>query len=153
MSLSLSTRSRYGVRFMVALALAWGKGTALLKEISRGEDISEKYLSQIVIPLKAAGLVVSQRGPRGGYALARPPEGITVREVVEAIEGPIVPVPCTADNGDDGGASCGRATACAAAGMWRKLRTAIEASLSSFTLADLARQARRVGAAADSYSI
>ncbi|MCX7039472.1 MAG: Rrf2 family transcriptional regulator [Spirochaetes bacterium] len=151
--LSLSTRSRYGVRLMVALALNWGKGTTLLKEISRREDISEKYLSQIVIPLKAAGLVVSQRGFRGGYALARPPEGITVREVVEAIEGPIVPVPCTADDGDDGGASCGRATTCAAAAVWRKLRTAIETSLSSFTLADLARQARRVGAASDSYSI
>ena len=151
--LSLSTRSRYGVRFMVALALTWGKGTELLKDISRREDISEKYLSQIVIALKAAGLVVSQRGPRGGYALARPPEGITVREVVEAIEGPIVPVPSTAEDGDESGASSGRATAWAAAGMWRNLRIAIEASLASFTLADLARQAERVGAAADSYSI
>ena len=149
--LTLSTRSRYGVRLMVALALNWGKGTLLLKEISRREDISEKYLSQIVIPLKGAGLVVSRRGPRGGYALARPPEAITAREVVEAIEGPIVPVPCTADGG--GGASCARATMCSAASMWRRLRADIEASLSSFTLADLARQARRLGAGADSYSI
>lgn len=94
MSLQMSTRSRYGVRLMVALALRYGDGISLLREISRQEGISEKYLGQIIIPLKAAGLVLSQRGAHGGYSLARPPGDITVRDVVEAIEGSIAPVPC-----------------------------------------------------------
>ena len=79
---------------MVALALNYGQGSALLKDIARREGISEKYLGQIIIPLKASGLVVSHRGAHGGYALARAPEGITVKDVVEAIEGAIAPVPC-----------------------------------------------------------
>jgi len=79
---------------MVALALNYGQGSALLKDVARHEGISEKYLGQIIIPLKSAGLVVSQRGAHGGYSLARPPDAITVKDVVEAIEGAIAPVPC-----------------------------------------------------------
>ncbi len=152
MSLSLSTRSRYGVRFMVALAGGWGRGTTLLKDISRREDISEKYLSQIVIPLKSAGLITAQRGAHGGYALARPPAEITVLQIVEAIEGPLVPVPCTAGAGSDCEAPCGRVTECAATSVWQELKADIEASLSSHTLADLAREARH-RAPATTYTI
>jgi Rrf2 family transcriptional regulator, cysteine metabolism repressor len=143
MSLSLSTRSRYGVRFMVALAQGWGRGSILLKDISRREGISEKYLSQIVIPLKAAGLLTAQRGARGGYALARPPAEVTVLQIVEAIEGPLVPVPCTADASADCEPPCERMGECAASTVWQQLKTDIEASLSARTLADLAREARR----------
>jgi Rrf2 family protein len=143
MSLSLSTRSRYGVRFMVSLAGGWGRGSTLLKDISRREAISEKYLSQIVIPLKSAGLITAQRGARGGYALARPPAEVTVLDIVEAIEGPLVPVPCTAGTGSDCEAPCERMTECAATTVWQKLKEDIQASLSSRSLADLAREARR----------
>ncbi len=143
MSLSLSTRSRYGVRCMVALALGWGRGSILLKDISRREDISEKYLSQIVIPLKAAGLITAQRGARGGYMLARDPAEVTVMQIVEAIEGPLVPVPCTAGGPAGCEAPCERMGECAASTVWMKLKADIEASLSSRTLADLAREARR----------
>jgi Rrf2 family transcriptional regulator, cysteine metabolism repressor len=143
MSLSLSTRSRYGVRFMVGLAQGWGRGSILLKDISRREGISEKYLSQIVIPLKASGLLTAQRGARGGYALARPPAEVTVLQIVEAIEGPLVPVPCTAEASADCEQPCERMGECAASTVWMKLKIDIEASLSSRTLADLAREARR----------
>src|SRR5512137_2031028 len=94
MSLQMSTRSRYGVRLMVALAVNWGGGTSLLRDIARQEGISEKYLGQIIIPLKTAGMVTSHRGAHGGYSLGRPPRDITVKDVVEAIEGKIAPVPC-----------------------------------------------------------
>src|SRR5512136_749477 len=94
MSLQMSTRGRYGVRLMVALALNYGRGSSLLKDLARQEGISEKYLGQIVIPLKASGLLAAQRGAHGGYPLPRPPEAITVRDVLEAIEGAIAPVPC-----------------------------------------------------------
>lgn len=154
MSFSVSTRSRYGVRLMIALAVSAGKGSVLLRDISRKEGISEKYLGQIVIPLKAAGLLNAQRGSRGGYSLARDPAGISVQEVVEAMEGPVAPSPCTETEGQRGAASpCDRASACAAAVVWRSLGGAIEASLSSFTLADLAALARRSPPAAASYAI
>ncbi len=160
MSLQMSTRGRYGVRLMVALALRFGSGSVLLRDIARQEGISEKYLSQIVIPLKAAGLVISQRGSRGGYALARPPEGITVKDVVEAIEGVIAPVPCVDPAGSaragecgENPAGCARATTCVATGVWKRLRDDIVRSLASFTLASLARQAREAGQPVDNYVI
>ena len=143
MSLSLSTRSRYGVRFMLVLALDWGGGSTLLRSISRREGISEKYLGQIAIPLKAAGLVSAQRGSRGGYVLSRPPAEITVLQVVEAIEGRLVPVPCTVGGGADGVPACGRMSECAASTVWKSLKGDIERSLASHTLAELAAEARR----------
>jgi len=160
MSLQMSTRGRYGVRLMVALALNYGSGTSLLKHLARQEGISEKYLGQIVIPLKAAGLLASQRGAHGGYSLARPPEAITVKDVVEAIEGAIAPVPCVDPTASAGPGECGddptgcdRATTCVATRVWQKLRDDIVAALSSFTLAELARQAREISPGAENYVI
>jgi Rrf2 family protein len=145
---------------MVALAMHYGAGTSLMKEMARQEGISEKYLGQIIIPLKSAGLVVSQRGSHGGYSLGRPPEDITVKDVVAALEGAIAPVPCVdasagASTGEcgDNPAGCGRVTTCVAIGVWKRLRDDIVASLSSFTLAELARQAREIGQPAANYVI
>ena len=148
MPMHMSTRGRYGVRLMVALALNYGNGTSLLREVARKEGISEKYLGQIILPLKNSGLVVSQRGSRGGYSLGRAPEAITVKDVVEAIEGRIAAVLCVSDPG-----ACARATSCVATGVWKKLSEDIERSLSSFTLAALARQARELAAAEADYQI
>ena len=160
MSLQMSTRSRYGVRLMVALAMKHGSGSSLLRDIARQEGISEKYLGQIVIPLKSAGLVSAHRGAHGGYSLARPPEDITVKDVVEAIEGRIAPVPCVdpeagAGRGECGEnpAGCGRVTTCVVTEVWKKLRDDIDRSLSAFTLSELARQARELGQPAENYVI
>ena len=158
MPFQMSTRGRYGVRLMVALALAHGSGTSLLKDIARREGISEKYLGQIVIPLKTSGLVVAQRGSHGGYSLARPPEDITVRDVVEAIEGRIVLAPCAGEAASDPGciespSACERATTCVVTRVWRKLQEDIEESLASFTLGALARQARELEESASNYMI
>jgi Rrf2 family transcriptional regulator, cysteine metabolism repressor len=160
MPLQMSTRGRYGVRLMVALALNDGNGISLLREIAQREGISEKYLGQIMIPLKASGLVASHRGAHGGYSLARPPGSITVKDVVEAIEGAIAPVPCmdasavagTAECADDGDGAQ-RPTTRVATIVWRKLHDDIVASLSSFTLQALARQARDLGQPAENYVI
>ena len=145
---------------MVALALNYGKGSSLLKDIAHREGISEKYLGQIIIPLKSSGLIVSQRGAHGGYALARPPEAITVKDVVEAIEGAIAPVPCVdpaagasqAECGDDP-TGCDRATTCVATRVWRKLRDDIVSTLSSFTLAAMAKEAREIAPPPENYVI
>jgi Rrf2 family transcriptional regulator, cysteine metabolism repressor len=145
---------------MVALALNYGKGSALLKDIAHREGISEKYLGQIIIPLKSSGLIVSHRGAHGGYALARAPEAITVKDVVEAIEGAIAPVPCVdpaagASRGEcgDDPTGCDRATTCVATRVWKKLRDDIVTSLSSFTLAGMAKEAREIAPPAENYMI
>ncbi len=148
MPLHMSTRGRYGVRLMVALALNYGNGITLLRDVSRREGISEKYLGQIIIPLKNAGLVTSQRGSHGGYALAQPPEAVTVKDVVEAIEGKIAAVLCVNDP-----QACARATSCVATRVWKKLSEDIERSLSTFTLGALARQARELATTDASYEI
>jgi Rrf2 family protein len=148
MPMHMSTRGRYGVRLMVALALNYGNGTTLLRDVARREGISEKYLGQIVIPLKNAGLILSQRGSRGGYALARPPEELTVKDVVEASEGRIAAVLCVHDP-----EACARATSCVATRVWKQLSADIERSLSSFTLAGLAGQARELVASDPDYQI
>ena len=95
--MKLSTRSRYGVRLMIALAAAGGDKSVFLKDIAASEDISEKYLSLIVIPLRAAGLIRSIRGARGGYVLAREPKDISLCDIVEAVEGETCLVNCVKD--------------------------------------------------------
>jgi len=83
----MATRARYGARLMFELALDHGKGLTLLRDVARREGLSEKYLSQIIIPLRVRGLVISGRGARGGYRLARPPDKITMKDIVEALDG------------------------------------------------------------------
>ena len=87
--MKFSTRTRYGTRLMIRLGLSDTKDPVLLKDIAKKEGMSEKYLSQIIIPLKAAGLVDSFRGAHGGYSLARQPRHITVGDIVFALEGEI----------------------------------------------------------------
>jgi len=138
----LSTRSRYGVRMMTRLAMSHGKGAVLMKDISRLEAISEKYLGQIIIPLRGAGLVTGRRGAGGGYTLTREPSAITVKDIVEVLEGDISLVPCAGDPG-----ACSRRGACAATEVWEKLAADVARVLDSFTLEDLADEARRKSAA------
>lgn len=88
--MKLSTRSQYGLQLMLELALQYNKNPVGLSAISKGRGLSEKYLGQIIIPLKSAGLVYSQRGANGGYALLKSPREITVREIVEVLEGGLV---------------------------------------------------------------
>ena len=92
--MKLSTRARYGVRLMVALAFNYGKGPVFLKDIAKGENISEKYLSLIIIPLRRVGLVNSIRGAYGGYILAKDPSQITMKEIVDVLEGDCSLVDC-----------------------------------------------------------
>ena len=130
--MKLSTRSRYGVRLMIALAVAGGNKSVFLKDIAASEDISEKYLSLIVIPLRAAGLLRSIRGARGGYALAREPKDISLRDIVEAVEGETCLVTCV-KNPD----VCKRVSVCPARDTWTQLSNTIKKAMASVTLAQL----------------
>jgi len=146
--MKLTTRSRYGVRLMTRLAMNHGKGAVLMKDISRLEGISEKYLGQIIIPLRGAGLVTGRRGAGGGYTLTRMPAAVTVRDIVEVLEGDISLVPCVGDPD-----ACSRMGACAATAVWKRLAADVAHALGSYTLKDLADEARRKAASAAEYSI
>lgn len=123
---------------MIDLALSYEEGGfVFLRDIAKKEEISEKYLGQLIIPLRSAGLITSKRGAEGGYQLARPPETITVLEIVEALEGKTIIVDCLRDE-----TLCRRAVTCAAREIWHRLQDAITSTLGSITLADAVRIAR-----------
>jgi Rrf2 family protein len=132
--MKLSTRSRYGVRFMTALAYAPQGQSLFLKDIAASEDISEKYLSLIVIPLRAAGLIKSSRGAHGGYRLAKEQGNVTVCDIVEALEGEMCLVRCVQQP-----ATCNRAAICPTRDIWRVLGDKIRETLKNITIAELAK--------------
>ena len=147
----LSTVSRYGSRAMVELAVCQEKGKSRtnLRKIADRQEVSYRYLEQIMLKLRARGLVRSIRGSGGGFALARPASQITFAEVVDALEGRISVVECTGDS-----SICHRSSFCVTREVWGELADAIDSRLSALTIEDLAERQRRmtqVGAAA--YSI
>ena len=144
----ISTRARYGLRLMLDLALKHGKGPIFLKEVSRSQEISEKYLGQIVMPLKAAGLVKSFRGAHGGYTLQRDPDKITVREIVATLEGDLNLVECVVDP-----TSCNRFAGCVTQQVWCEVAHAVSDTLEKITLADLAQRHHQRGENMASYTI
>lgn len=130
--MKLSTKGRYGTRLMVELALNYGKGLVLLKDIAKKQEISEGYLVHILPPLKAAGLVNSSRGAHGGYALAKAPSEITLGEVVGAVEGNLAVAECvTAPK------ICHRVDFCVTWDIWKDMSEKMTEVLDSTTLEDM----------------
>ncbi len=133
--MKLSTRSRYGARLLLDMAQHYDQGPIQLGEIAKRQDISVKYLEQIIIPLKRAKYVLSVRGPKGGHFLARPPEEITLAEIVALLEeGPTL-VECS-----DHAEVCGRSATCLTRLVWKEAAQAMFDKLASITLADLIQQ-------------
>jgi Rrf2 family protein len=123
---------------MVQLGRRYGDGPVSLAEIASAEDLPRPYLEQLVMPLRDAGLVVSHRGARGGYELARPPADIPMSEVLRSLEGPIAPMVCATD--DEHRPGCDRSSGCTVNLLWVRVRDAIVDTLDSITLADLIPQ-------------
>jgi len=130
--MKLSTRGRYGVRAMLELAMSAGKGPVPLRDLASRQEISAKYLEQLLIPLKSAGLVKSVRGARGGYLLAREPELISLYDVVRSLEGPLAPVECVEDPD-----YCDRVGGCTVHLVWGEMGKMLVDFLSGMSLADL----------------
>lgn len=128
--MKLSTRGRYGVRLMLELALHYGEGPILLKEIAERQGISEKYLWHLINTLKMTGLVTSQRGMRGGYALGKAPEVITVREILQILEGSLCLVDCV-----ENPSLCERAPSCITRDIWGEVSQDMQQTLQNTTLA------------------
>ncbi|GGE42977.1 HTH-type transcriptional regulator CymR [Pullulanibacillus camelliae] len=123
--MKISTKGRYGLTIMMALAEHYGKGPLALKVIAEKHNLSEHYLEQLIAPLRNAGLVNSIRGAYGGYVLASEPHEITTADIIRVLEGPIRPVEIMDD--DDP----------AKRELWIKIRDAVKGVLDNTTLADL----------------
>jgi Rrf2 family protein len=134
--MKLSTRARYGVRLMLALAKNYGQGSVFLREVAKSEEISEKYLSQIIIPLRGAGLVSSSRGVHGGYTLSKSPSEITLQQIVAPLEGDCL-VDCVKNP-----ATCARVSTCASRDIWALLGGKISETLNAITLEQLVQMNR-----------
>lgn len=135
--MKLSTRTRYGTKAMLDLAIHYAQGPILLKLIAMREGISESYLENLMTGLKTAGLVRTVRGPQGGHFLARPPSQIKLSEIVIALEGPIALVDCI-----DDARLCYRSPSCVTRDVWQDLNKAITAVLERITLEEMAQKQR-----------
>lgn len=142
--MKLSTKSTYGLRAMVNIALQHGKGAISVNEIAAKEGISSVYLVQLLNKLRRESLIKSMRGPSGGYSLSKNPGEITVKDIVLTLEGSISPVDC-ASGRESWKMKCGKDKNCVAKTVWTKLAKSISDCLDAITLEDLCKEARRLG--------
>jgi Rrf2 family cysteine metabolism transcriptional repressor len=130
--MKLSTKGRYGSRAMLELALHYGEGPVSVKEIAERQDISVRYLENLMISLLSRGLVTSVRGKGGGFTLARAPEEIRLLEVIRATEGSLSPVACV-----DEPEACKRSGSCVTIEIWELVKQSLTDVLGSITLRDM----------------
>ncbi|MBW2430484.1 MAG: Rrf2 family transcriptional regulator [Deltaproteobacteria bacterium] len=130
--MKLSTRSRYGTRILVDLARHHDRGPVQIGEISKRQDISVKYLEQLIRPLKQADLVISVRGPKGGHLLAKKPEEITLGQIVRLFEGQSELVECISNP-----AKCSMSDDCQVRLAWQDATRVLYEKLDSTSIADL----------------
>jgi Rrf2 family protein len=135
--MKISTKIRYGARAMLELASHYGEGPIELKEIAKKENISLKYLEQVINPLRGAGLVKAVRGSKGGYSLGKPPSEICLYDVVETLEGPLNLLECLRDS-----KVCQKVPSCVTRDIWREVSEAISKIFYSITLEDMVNRKR-----------
>jgi Rrf2 family transcriptional regulator, cysteine metabolism repressor len=135
--MKISTKGRYSTRAMLDLALHFGKGPVLIRDISKRQKISKGYLEQLFIPLRSAGLVRGIRGASGGFTLARPPAEIRLSDIIRATEGSSAPAVCV-----DEGNLCAQSKECVTRDVWAEIKKACDRILESMTLQDLAEKQR-----------
>ncbi len=141
--MKISTKGRYAVRVMLDLAVHNTGEYIKVKQIAERQEISEKYLEQIISVLNKAGFVKSTRGAQGGYRIAGNPENYTVGMVLRLTEGKLCPVSCLEDEVNQ----CGRCDTCETLTVWKELHEAINKVVDGVTIADLAnRQMERESA-------
>ena len=137
--MKLSTKGRYGLRAMVDLAENNEKGPVSIQSIAGRQELSEKYLEQLLGMLKKAGLVTSIRGHQGGYQIAGDMAAISVGDILRALEGDLAPVDC---GGLKEASSCRAAKSCVTKYVWKKINDSLEEAVDSITLKELVEQSR-----------
>ena len=142
--MKFSTKSRYALRLMAELARYAPGSTVSLKEISERQNLSLKYLEQIVTPLARVGRVKSERGSQGGYRLTTAPADYTAGEILRAIEGSVAPIPCLGSETNE----CPMSEQCFTLPFWAGLDEVINQYIDSVTLEQLASQLPALDSAA-----
>lgn len=140
--MKLSTKSTYGLRAMLNIAMTAEHNPVSIMDISEREGISAVYLEQLLNRLRHNGLIESIRGPKGGYVLSKTSDKITVADIVRTLEGGIYPIHCVAARKDLKNI-CKRSKDCVPKVVWLKLAKAISSCLESITLKDLCNEAKR----------
>ena len=132
--MKISTKGRYAIRLMLDLALNNTGEPISLKDVAKRQDISDKYLEQIISVLNRAGYVKSVRGAQGGYYLRKRPEDYTVGMILRLTEGSLAPVSCI-DEEDE--INCDKNDSCVTVILWKKINDAISDVIDHTTLQDL----------------
>jgi len=136
--MKLSTRARYGTRALLELALHWGEGPVLLKDIAQRQQIPLPYLQQLIGPLIQVGIIKTTRGKRGGISLLKPPKEGVLGEVIQLLDGSIAPVKCV-----DSPETCPLSGHCVTRDIWEEVKKAIGTVLESVTLQELVERQRQ----------
>ncbi len=144
--MKISTKGRYALRLMIDIAIHSAAEPVRIKDIAKRQDVSEKYLEQIIAVLNKAGYVKSIRGPKGGYLLTKQPADYTAGMILRLTEGSLAPVSCLEFEEND----CPRQDQCATLELWKRLDQAIKDVVDSVTLEDLVEWQK---GKADFYSI
>ena len=130
--MKMSTRGRYGIKAMLELALVYDTGMMSVRSIAQKQKISELYLEQLFSILKKANLIKSVRGAKGGYSLTRTPKEITIKDIIDVVEGPVNISDCVEKD-----LSCDNLDKCATRVLWVRIKDAIDSIFSSVTLQDI----------------
>ncbi|RGT73161.1 RrF2 family transcriptional regulator [Mediterraneibacter massiliensis] len=147
--MKLSTKGRYGLRALIDLAQYSENGPVSITNISGRQDISERYLEQLMAKLKKAGIVESIRGAAGGYLLAKPMEEISVGEVLRALEGSLEPVECA---GLGPGNGCSASDICVTKYVWQRINESINQAVDEIKLEQLVEESKKKQHTADRVS-
>lgn len=130
--MKITTKCRYGIRAVVEIGSNYSERPTTRREISKNQDLDDSYLENILLDLKSSGIVRSIRGVKGGFELNKPPESITLLDIVESLQGEIVPSKCVTDP-----SSCDRSETCVTRPVWIKMQQAQKEVLSTVTIQDL----------------
>lgn len=134
--MKLSKRGEYGLRALQDLARCYGEGPVPNRVLAQRNHVPTRFLEQILLTLKHGRIVRSRKGPQGGYVLARPPEEITLAEVVRLLDGPLAPIPCVSETAYEP-CGCPDVEACGLRRVMREVRDAVAGMMERTTLADL----------------
>ena len=147
--MKISTKGKYGLRAMIDLAQYSEQEAVSISSIAQRQKISESYLEQLVAKLKKAGLVVSIRGAAGGYRLARPASGISVGDVLRALEGDVRAVICTAQTEE----GCEGEELCVTKYVWQRINESIEKTVDEMMIDQLVAESRKAQEKAKNHDV
>ncbi|MFQ5656559.1 MAG: RrF2 family transcriptional regulator [Candidatus Methylomirabilales bacterium] len=137
--MKVSTKGDYAARAVQELSMHYNRGVLQIEEIAQRQDIPVRYLEQLLLILKRAGYLESKRGVKGGYSLAKPPNQITLGEIIRLMEGPPAPIYCVDPSSRN---KCPVEKTCGFQGVWGEVRDAVAEILDNITFEEICRRAQ-----------